>query len=361
MLGTNKRLLINPRLSKFFVVPLLLALGSCTHLAIEDCGRKVIGENEPRIRSSHFRMFLADLPAASARFVEFAAMSSLTYAEDQDCGTKPEDQKISPHNRKVLEGILAAKQWTEIRNSEWVESCEDDVGLYFRVWERNIDTGKEVTIAFRGTWGFQDWVHGNIHWLTRFLPIDDQYSRARAAVDKILAHYDAKSSVPTRYFTTGHSLGGGLAQHILYANPSKVVQTFAFDPSSVTGFADQSVENRIAGCSCEPSRPDGEPRIYRVYDAYEILANMRIFHKIFFPPERHIQEVRFPHKGSHSMLGLTEYLHLNAQSAHGSQLPWFRGVGELSQGVACTDAFVDAQKRSCQVPVSKDSWSKCPQ
>ena len=361
MFRTHKRLPINQGISNFLLLPLLLALGSCTHLAIEDCGGKVLGENVPRIRSSHYRMFLADLPAASARFVEFAAMSSLAYSEDQDCGTKPKDQKISPENRKMLEEILAAKQWAEIRKSEWIEPCEDDVGLYFRVWERTIDSKKEVAIAFRGTWGFKDWAYGNIHWLTRFLPMNDQYSRARAAAEKILAHYDVPGSVPTRYYATGHSLGGGLAQHVLYANPSKVVQTIAFDPSSVTGFADQTVENQIAGCSCDPLLPDGEPRIFRVYDAYEILANMRIFHKIFFQPERHVQEVRFPHEGSHSMLGLTEYLHSNAQVAKSTQSPWFRGVGELSQGVACTDAFIDGQKRSCQVPVSKDSWSKCPQ
>lgn len=342
-------------------ISFLIAVGGCTHMSVEDCGGEVLGENKPRIRSSHFRMFLADLPAASDRFVAYAAMSSLAYAEDQDCGTSLADRKISPHDRERLEGLLNARGWKEMRDPLWVLPCEDDVGMYIRVWERTFDAKKEVTIAFRGTWGLSDWVYGNGHWLTRFLPMQDQYNRARAVAAKIFQHYDAQSSAPVHYFTTGHSLGGGLAQHILYSNPTKIVQVFAFDPSSVTGFADQTVDNQIAACACDRSVPDGEPRIYRVYDAYEILSNLRIFHKIFFPPERHVQEVRFPHERSHSILGLTEYLNANAMPDQNRQAPWFRGVGEVGPGVSCTRAFVDRQRNSCSVPVTRDSLIKCPQ
>lgn len=330
-------------------------------MEIEDCGGKVLGDNKPRIRSSHFRMFLADLPAATETFVTYAAMSALAYAEDQDCGTSLDDQKISPQNREKLEGILKSRVWKEIRNPLRVPPCEDDMGMFLRVFERTVDAKKEVTIAFRGTWGLRDWVYGNGHWLTRFLPMEDQYSRARAVAAKIFQYYDTQSDPQPRYFTTGHSLGGGLAQHVLYSYPNRIVQAFAFDPSSVTGFADQTVENQIAACSCDPSVADGEPRIYRIYDAYEILSNLRIFHKIFFPPERHVQEVRFPHEGSHSMLSLTEYLNANAKSELGRQTPWFRGVGQFSTDVSCTNAFVEKQKNSCSVPVTKDSWMKCPQ
>jgi hypothetical protein len=306
-------------------------------------------------------MFLADLPAATDRFVAYAAMSSLAYAEDQDCGTSLADRKISPEDREKLEGILSARGWKEVRDPLWVPPCEDDVGMYLRVWQRTLNAKKEVTIAFRGTWGFRDWVYGNGHWLTRFLPMQDQYSRARAVASKIFQYYAAQSNVPPRYFTTGHSLGGGLAQHILYSNPTRIVQAFAFDPSSVTGFADQTADNQVAACSCDPSVVEGEPRIYRVYDAYEILSNLRIFHKIFFPPERHVQEVRFPHERSHSMLGLTEYLNANANSERDRQIPWFWGVGEFSPGISCTNAFIERQRNSCSVPVTRDSWTKCPQ
>jgi len=345
----------------FILLSLLTGIAGCTHLAVEDCGGEVLGDNKPRIRSSHFRMFLADLPAATDRFVAYAAMSALAYAEDQDCGTPLADEKISNADRSELEGILDARGWKEIRNPLWIPPCEDDVGLYFRVWERENEGTKEVTIAFRGTWGFRDWEYGNMHWLTRFLPMDDQYSRARAATGKIFQHYDGERNRGLRFFTTGHSLGGGLAQHILYSSPKRIVQAIVFDPSSVTGFADQSVDDQIAGCSCDPSVAAGEARIYRVYDAYEILSNLRIFHKIFFPPERHVQEVRFPNQRSHSMRGLAMYLDEHARDDQSCDEPWFQGIGEFSPGVSCTTAFIEQQQESCSVPVARDSWSKCPQ
>ena len=343
---------------------LLLAsvfVAGCTHLAIEDCGGVVLGKNEPRIRSSHYRMLLANLPGATERFLPFAAMSSLAYAEDQDCGTPPEEQKIRPEDRDKLEQMLHVRGWQEVRDPLWVPACEDDTGLYLRVWERNAGAKPEVVIAFRGTWGFKDWAYGNAHWLTRFLPMDDQFSRARAVAQAVFDHYDGPQEAQPHYVTTGHSLGGGLAQHILYANPRKVVQAIAFDPSSVTGFADQTDENQIAGCACTDWVPEGEPRIFRVYDAYEILANLRIFHKIFFPPERHVQEVRFPNQRSHSMLGLTEYLHKHANAGQIDDTPWNAGIGERSPGVSCTQAFIEGQQASCSVNVSTNAWSKCPQ
>ena len=181
------------KLSGILLVALTILAGGCTHIAIEDCGGKVLGENEPRIRSSHFRMFLADLPAVSDRFLAFAAMSSLAYAEDKDCGTPLKERKIAPQDRKNLEEILKARGWREIKEPLWVSSCEDDVGLYLRVWERTADAKKEVVIAFRGTWGFKDWLYGNAHWFTRFVPMEDQYSRARELVDQIFKYYDTNT------------------------------------------------------------------------------------------------------------------------------------------------------------------------
>ena len=338
-----------------------LPLCGCTHLAVDDCGGKVLGEHQPRIRSSHFRVILSDLSAASNRFLDYAAMSSLAYLEDGDCGTKEGDKKISTSDAERLSQLLASQGWRENKEAQWVPTCEDNVGLFLRVFERDAGGTLEVAIAFRGTWGLKDWVYGNLHWITRLLPMDDQYSRARQVTTNVLSHYDKKQATTTRFFATGHSLGGGLAQHALYANPKKILQVVAFDPSSVTGFVDQSTENQIAGCACESSLPPGEPRIYRVYDAYEILANLRVFHKWFFAPERHVQEVRFPNEGSHSMLGLTYYFQESARSRQAPKQPWFSGRGEWSPGRSCTEAFIDAQVRSCSQQVTAASSSYCPQ
>jgi hypothetical protein len=336
----------------------VVILQACTHLAVEDCGGSVLGDDKPRIRSSHFRMFLADTPAASNRFVAYAEMSALAYAEDANCGTP--DPKMSPEERLKLESDLSARGWREVKDVQRVPACEDDVGLLFRVWEHDSDT-RDVVIAFRGTEGLKDWLYGNLHWFTRFLPMENQYSRARMAAQRVIDRYADESKKATRFYTTGHSLGGGLAQHVLYSYPLEVVQAFAFDPSSVTGFSDQSPENQVAGCKCRSAELNGEPRIFRIYTAHEILANLRIFHKTLLPPERHIQEVRFPIDSSHSMKNLAFHLQANATSTTQYSVPWYSGKGDYSSNESCTAAFARSQRASCDVAVTKDQWNKCPQ
>lgn len=345
----------------FILAILLLLLQACTHFAIEDCGGKVLGNNEPRIRSSHYRMLLADESAATNRFLPFAAMSALAYAEDKNCGK--DTPKITSDERQNLEKILFSRNWHEVNDIEWIPACEDDVGLFYRVWKRESDDQLQVIVAIRGTWGAKDWLYGNLHWLTGHLPIEDQYSSIQKNMEKVFAHFN-KSDKPVQYSTTGHSLGGGLAQHILYSFPAKITQAIAFDPSSVTGFVEQSSENKVLACECDSSDLNGEARIYRIYDAYEILSNLRIFHKIFFPPERHVQEIRFPNKATHSMKELAFYMHEQAEKkdvpAYAN--PWYSGKGtDGDSGLSCTNAFENAQRKSCSIKVTNDHWSKCPQ
>lgn len=347
-----------PPALRLAMMALVLGLSACTHVAVDDCGGDVLGVNEPRIRSSHWRMRLADLPAASERFVPYAAMSALTYVERGGC---PADgAALSDDERKTFEAALSQRGWQEWADPNLVPACEDDTGFLLRVWQRQGPT-REVVIAFRGTGGLKDWVYGNLHWLTRLLPMEDQYVRARRAAARVLEALQPHGGGPLRIYTTGHSLGGGLAQHILYTHPDRVLQAIAFDPSAVTGFQDQSPADQVKGCACDDPALGGEPRIYRVYDAYEILANLRIFHKIFFAPHRHLQEVRFPHEKSHSMKGLALYLAANAGAPRPHQAPWYRGQGDAAPGLSCTQAFSQAQHKACAAAVSADRWDKCPQ
>ena len=154
--------------------------------------------------------------------------------------------------------------------------CEDDQGLMFHVWQRKVGAQSHVAIAFRGTSGRGDWWYGNLWWLTRFFIPDNQLTRARKHVERIVKHFEqearAKGEDPPRFVATGHSLGGSLAQHALYAFPNQVEQAIVFDPSSVTGFVDVSQENRINACSCRRELAP-EARVFRVYQTYEVLAN----------------------------------------------------------------------------------------
>jgi pimeloyl-ACP methyl ester carboxylesterase len=71
----------------------------------------------------------------------------------------------------------------------------------------------------------------------------------------IIEHYKAEAAQqglkPARFITTGHSLGGGLAQHMLYSFPDHVEQAIVFDPSSVTAYADVDHTNQVQACACE--------------------------------------------------------------------------------------------------------------
>jgi len=89
----------------------------------------------------------------------------------------------------------------------------------------------------------------------------------------------------------GHSLGGGLAEHVAYAHP-KVDNVFAFDSSPVTGF--RSVPRR------ESNENRKNVKISRVYEKGEILAFIRGLVRWVIPlsvKDPEIVEIRFNFRG----------------------------------------------------------------
>lgn len=92
----------------------------------------------------------------------------------------------------------------------------------------------DVIVAFRGTQltSAQDWL-SNFSWFVGSFPIATHYDSARLAMAQImrrltLEHPGAKF----RYVATGHSLGGGLAQHVADGFPC--VSSAVFNTSFVT-------------------------------------------------------------------------------------------------------------------------------
>jgi hypothetical protein len=119
-------------------------------------------------------------------------------------------------------------------------------GPGFQVWARARAAGgvcREVSIAFRGTRGLTsgwDWVSNADRWYGS--PYDDYYYQLRRNINGIIKRIkglDCYRPDSTRIVSTGHSLGGGLAQFAALANNAngsvRISKVFAFDPSPVTG------------------------------------------------------------------------------------------------------------------------------
>ncbi len=150
----------------------------------------------------------------------------------------------------------------------------DNAHLRVEVWESAARGA--VAVAFGGTVfdNAKDWL-SNLRW---FIPYhDDEYTQVvRTFAPAFAEEYKrrfASSSRPV-LFSTGHSLGGGLAQQFAYAlpiDPSGIVprisEVYAFDPSPVTGFFSIARELREANTR--------ELSIDRIYERGEILALVR--------------------------------------------------------------------------------------
>jgi hypothetical protein len=184
-------------------------------------------------------------------------------------------------------------------------------GLEYQIWKRKGAVCREVVIAFRGTDSdsLDDWL-ANLRWFTRLLPIADEYVQVQAQISNIVAkieRYACYRPHATAIIATGHSLGGGLAQHAAYAS-GKISYVYAFDPSPVTGFFDISEIFRQENATHLP--------IDRVYEHGEVLAYVRYVLKNIFPPrpcDPQVRLVRFNAlAGSaiaqHNMARLTEKL-----------------------------------------------------
>jgi pimeloyl-ACP methyl ester carboxylesterase len=198
--------------------------------------------------------------------------------------------------------------WEDFPSAGLRETARD-VGLYMEVWEK--DTSPPVVaVVFRGTeftsWG--DW-RSNLRWfawLARFIPLyKDQYSIvAQEAGKEVLENLKKRIEngrdryKDVRIITTGHSLGGGLAQHLAYSLPSiessdgsvlpRVSNVYAFDPSPVTGWF--SVKSDLRSVNVKGLKID------RIFEHGEILAYLRLIMSYVNPPTANdpaIREIRY--------------------------------------------------------------------
>lgn len=199
---------------------------------------------------------------------ELAILSAIVYRDAPDW-----ENRMLPH-LAGWEQIDLPSFHDEITTPTWQHRLKT---LRYEAWKKPKSDGSGVLVAlvFRGsTPTLSDW-YSNFRWFIRLPFFLDHYQQTRAIIHKILDKIGQEAGRENvEIITTGHSLGGGLAQQAAYATPH-IKKAFAFDASPVTGFYEV--------LRAERDKHKVDTDVYRIYEHGEVLAYARLVLRLIFP------------------------------------------------------------------------------
>lgn len=266
--------------------------------------------------------------------LDFALLSQAAYDETPH-GLKSQKQE----DARTPETDLATRGWSVwthlYQNTKLTEKLQS-AHLRVQVWVNQSKNAVAVTFGGTVVGNDKDWI-SNLRW---FIPFhEDEYTETvqvfnPAFAEEFVNGIREKMPDPRTVIlcSTGHSLGGGLAQQFAYSLPlcpevPRVAKVYAFDPSPVTGYF--SVNSKVRGANKTGLLID------RIYERGEILAYLRsITNFVHTPPAKNaeIRQIRYnlfytvnPFKG-HSISELAAQLWnlVHAAAAEAPRAVWRR-------------------------------------
>jgi hypothetical protein len=232
--------------------------------------------------------------------LEFALLSEAAYERT------PDAKQVQGGEAIDADQMLGGMKWVRWKDfpqdtpAKNLKTMIADKHLRVEVWS-NASTNK-VAVTFGGTVvsNGNDW-KSNVRWFIHKKGRDDEYTLiVKEFGGAFVEEYKRREQSPdfaflrqAQLFSTGHSLGGGLAHQFAYALPPdasvpRVTKVYAFDPSPVTGY--YSVDEKLRNDNSKDLRID------RIYERGEILAFFRALVNLVYPPSKSqpaIRQVRY--------------------------------------------------------------------